>query len=188
MNVAILNENRYICHIMMDNIFKRRSVRRFDGRPVEREKVEQLLEAMFTAPSSKNVRSTRVAVTDNRAALEAVGAMRSRGSRFVAEAPMAFFIMGDAAATDLWRENCSISATVLQLAATELGLGSCWVHVDGRPHNDDDPQGMTAAEWLRERVAGLPDYEILCVVAVGYPAEEPQPHAPHDDSDKVFYL
>lgn len=173
---------------MMDTIFKRRSVRRFDGREVAQETIDRLLEAVFAAPSSKNLRTTRIAVTSDRAALEAIGAMRSYGSRFVAKAPMAFFIMGDAEASDLWRENCAISATVLQLAAVEMGLGSCWVQVDGRPHNDEEPQGMTAAEWLRERIPALPGYEILCVVAVGYPAETPQPHVPQTDGEKVFYV
>lgn len=166
----------------------RRSVRKFAARAVEEEVVERLLKATMTAPSSKNVRSTRIAVSAKREIMEAVSQMRSTGTAFVREAPLVFFVMGDSAASDMWRINSSISATVLQLAAEELGLGSCWVHVDGRPHHEDNPAGLSAQEWLRERVAGLPAYEILCVVAVGYPLDEKHPRKESNDADKIWRL
>lgn len=168
--------------------FGRRSVRRFADRRVGAEIIRELLDITFTAPSSKNSRTTRIAVTEDRDVLETVGRMRTRGSSFVRHAPLAFFIMGDDSQTDLWRENCTISATVLQLAAESLGLGSCWVHVNGRPHSEDDPEGQTAGQYLRENIPGLPDYPIMCVVAVGYPEEKPQPHTVQDDGDKVFFI
>ncbi len=174
---------------MLETILKRRSVRKFDGRQVPREVVDKILEATMTAPSSKNVRSTRIAVSTSKDVARNVAEMRSTGTAFVSEAPLLFFIMGDSSASDLWRINSSISATVLQLAVEDLGLGSCWVHVDGRPHNEDEPKGMTAQEWLREKVDGLPrEFEILCVVAVGYPAEPQRERKKTDDSDKIFFI
>ncbi|MDL2320420.1 nitroreductase family protein [Alistipes sp. OttesenSCG-928-B03] len=167
---------------------RRRSVRRFDGRKPDRETIQKVLDATFTAPSSKSVRSTRIAVTDDPKILETIATMRSRGSSFVKYAPMVFFVMGDDSQTDLWRENCAISATILQFAAESLGLSSCWVHVNGRPHDDAEPEGKTAEEYLREQIPTLPRFRVMCVVAVGYPENQPVPHEPHDDSDKVFFL
>lgn len=166
----------------------RRSVRKFEERRVEKEIIQKIIDATLTAPSSKNLRTTRIAVTEDKTILETISRMRSRGSSFVKDAPLAFIIMGDDSQTDLWRENCAISATVLQFAAQSLGLGSCWVHVNGRPHNEEHPDGKTASEYLRDNISGLPDYKIMCIVAAGYPLEQSEPHGPKDDSDNVFFI
>lgn len=168
--------------------FGRRSVRKFTDQPVDAALIRQLLDIVFTAPSSKNLRTTRIAVTEDKSLLDAISRMRSRGSSFVKDVPLAFIIMGDDSQTNLWRENCAISATVLQLAAESLGLGSCWVQVNGRPHNEDEPQGITAEEYVRSRFPQLPHFPVLCVVAVGYPAAKPEPHIAEDNSGKVFFI
>ncbi len=173
---------------MMDIILKRRSTRKFTSRKVEDAVIAKIVEATMTAPSSKNVRSTRIAYSDKPEVAAAVASMRSTGTAFVAEAPLVFFVMGDASTTDLWKINAAISATILQLAVESMGLGSCWVHVDGRPHDEADPTGMTAQQWLREQIPTLPGYEILCAIAVGYPLRDARPHTATDDSDKIFRL
>ena len=166
----------------------RRSVRNFAERRVEDKVIAEILETTFTAPSSKNSRTTRIAVSSDKEILRTISLMRSSGSAFVKDAPMVFIIMGDDSQTDLWRENSSISATVLQYAAESLGLGSCWVHVNGRPHSEDDPGGLTAEEYLRKNIPALPNYRILCVIAAGYPAAEHTPRVPQDNSGKVFFI
>ncbi|MCD8073359.1 MAG: nitroreductase family protein [Alistipes sp.] len=154
---------------------KRRSIRKFEEKRVPQEIIESIISTTLTAPSSKNCRSTRIAYTENSEILRIVSGMRSTGSQFVEDAPLAFFILADDSQTDLWKENCSISATVLQMAAEDLGLGSCWVHVDGRPHRNEEPDGKTAAGYLQEAIPQLSGYRILCVVACGYPAIHPSP-------------
>ncbi len=166
----------------------RRSVRKYLNREVDRTTIENILRDTLTAPSSKNTRTTRIAVTADRQILERIARMRSYGSAFVKDAPLAFIVMADPAATDLWRINCAISATILQLSAASYGLGSCWVQVDGRPHQEDNPNGTTAEEYLHEMIPATQPYRILCVVAAGYPETEPKPHSPKDDSDKVIFL
>ncbi len=167
---------------------RRRSTRKFTPEKISRKVIDSLIQTTLTAPSSKNTRSTRIAVSDDKLVLAKVAAMRTTGSAFVKDAPLVFFIMGDDSVTDLWRENCAISATILQFAAEELGLGTCWVHVNGRPYSSDEPEGKTAEDYLRHEIPSLAPYRILCVVALGYPASEPHPRAPQDDSDKVIEI
>lgn len=167
---------------------QRRSVRKFTGRKVEKDVVKKILGITMTAPSSKNSKSTRIAVTEDKEILARIADMRSTGAGFVKDAPVVFFILGDDSVTDLWKENCAISATVLQYAAESLDLGTCWVHVNGRPHRDDDPEGMTAAEYLHEHIPGLEGYRILCVIAAGYPEMRHKPHEIAVDPDRIFYL
>lgn len=169
-------------------LFRRRSVRKFTDRKVDRQTIDKILEATLTAPSSKNTRSSRFMVVDDPTMLERISQMRDSGSAFVKNAPMAVIVLGDTALTDLWVDNCAISATILQLAAEEQGLGSCWVHVNGRPRRKDAPDMGTAAEYLRKLLPIPASWSPLCVVALGYAADYPAPHAAGDDSDKVLFL
>ncbi len=166
---------------------KRRSVRKFDGRPVPRGVLETILGLALTAPSSKNTRSTRFMVVDKPEMLEKISEMRDFGSSFLRDVPCAVLVMGDTA-VDLWVDNASISATILQLAAEEAGLGSCWVHVNGRPRRREYPDGPNAADYLRGFLPIPAGCKPLCFVALGYPLETPKPHGAKDDTDKVIWL
>lgn len=169
-------------------IARRRSVRKFDtARPVEEEKIERLLAAALGAPSSRNSRSTRLVVVDDRATIDRMAAMRDYGAGFLTGAPLAVVVAGDRAASDLWEVNASIAATMLQLAAVDEGLASCWVHVAGRPRLKDDPQGETAADYLRGLLPLEAGWEPLCVVAVGYSDYVPKPLPEADDAARVIW-
>jgi nitroreductase len=168
-------------------LIQRRSVRKFDDRPVPREILERILELTLTAPSSKNSRSSRFMVIDKPELLAKIAEMRDFGSAFVAAAPCGVLILGDVE-TDLWVDNAAISATVLQLAAQEAGLGSCWVHVNGRARKAAEPDGETAADYLRTFLPITEGWAPLCFVALGYAANPHRPHTPQDDADKVVWL
>lgn len=100
--------------------------------------------------------------------LKALSEMRDRGSAFMAGASAAIVVMGDTSKTDLWVENASISATFIQLAATALDLGSCWVHVNGRPRSKGDASLGTAEDYVKDLLGIKDEYRVLCVVALGY--------------------
>ena len=151
-------------------IQKRHSVRKFADRPVERELIDAVIDIARTAPSSKNSHSTVFMVVEDKDTLSAIAEMRDRGSAFVKGAAAAIVVMGDTSKTDIWVENASISATFIQLAATAMDLGSCWVHVRDRQRSKDDPSKGTAEEYLRSLLGILPEYSVLCVIALGYEA------------------
>lgn len=153
-------------------IAKRHSVRKFEDRPVEREVIDAVLNAAQTAPSSKNCRSTAFMVIEDRDTIAAISEMRDFGSAFVRNAPAVVVVMGDETKTDLWVDNCAISATFVQLAATALDLGSCWVHVNGRPRSREDASLGDAETYLKNLLGVKDGMRILCVIALGYPLEE----------------
>lgn len=168
---------------------KRRSLRKFSDRKVERHTVEKILEAALTAPSSRNSRSTRFLVVEDRDLIKHMSYMRDYGSAFMAEAPVAILVMGDKNATDLWLDNCAISATFLQLAAEAEGLGSCWVHVEGREHAKGRPEMGNAESYLRTFLPIPENCGVECVIAMGYsPYTEVKPRSVQDNSDKVVWL
>ena len=168
-------------------IEKRRSIRKFSERAVPRGVVERILHETLTAPSARNTRTTRLLVVDEAALVARMAGMRDYGSAFLDGAPLAFVVLGDTTKSDLWRENAAISATILQLACVDEGLGSCWVHVNGRPRRKDDPEGPTAAGFLREFLPIPADCEPLCVIAAGYSDFTPAPLPASDDAARIIY-
>ncbi|MBR5849723.1 MAG: nitroreductase family protein [Alistipes sp.] len=156
-------------------IAKRRSIRKYDARPVPQEVIDRLLEATLTAPSSRNSHSTHLRVITDPQLLEQLASMRDYGSAFMKSAPLAILVLGDTSVTDKWLVNSSISATMLQLACVDEGLGSCWVHIDGSLCYKDEPDGPTADQFVR-KLLDLPEHlKPLCAIAIGYSDFEPAP-------------
>lgn len=152
-------------------IQKRHSVRRFTDQPVERDIIDTILGIAQTAPSSHNSKSSAFMVIEDKDTLEAISEMRDSGSALVKGAAAAIVVLGDSDKTDIWVENCAISATFIQLAATALDLGSCWVHVRERQRSKTDASKGTAEEYLRDLLGIKENMRVLCVIALGYEAE-----------------
>ena len=164
------------------------SVRKYSEREVPREVVERLRRETLTAPSSRNSRSTRLLVVEDPATVARMAAMRDYGSGFLTGAPRAIVVLGDTAASDLWKVNAAISATVLQLACVDEGLASCWVHVEGRPRRKEEPDGEQAADYLRTFLPIPEGCEPLCVIAFGYSDFRPAPLPPADDEARIIRM
>ena len=166
---------------------KRRSTRKFLTDAVEPEKLQRIVDMALTAPSSRNTRSTRLMVVTDKSLLEKMSGMRDYGSAFMKDAQAAIVVMGDKNATDLWLDNCAITATILQLAVVDEGLASCWVHVNDRPCLKDEPEGKRADDYLRELLGISDNYGILCAVALGYSDFEPKPLPPYEGEERVMW-
>ncbi len=148
-------------------ILTRRSVRRFEDRPLSREQLEKLLEAARWAPSAGNLQPWIFVVAtseDARAALAAA----AFGQRFVAEAPA---VIGVAASPperspygrrgrELYcLQDTAAAVQNVLLAAHDMGLGACWVGAF-------DDAAVSRALELRG------DERPVALVPVGYPAEQ----------------
>ena len=169
-------------------VAERRSVRKFTERAVPREVVGRIVGAALSAPSSRNSRSTRFLIVDDPAVTARMAGMRDYGAGFLKGAPCAVVVLGDTMKTDLWRENASIAATVLQLACVDEGLASCWVHIDGRPRLKDAPDGESAADFLRGFLPVPEGCEPFCAIALGYSDFTPAPLPESDDAARVTWL
>lgn len=153
----------------LEVIEKRHSVRKFTDAPVEHEILDAIVKVARTAPSSRNSKSTEFMIVDDRDTIEALSQMRDYGSGFMKDAAAVILILGDESKTDLWVDNCAISATFVQLAATAMHLGSCWVHINGRPRQKANPDGEGAEEYVREMLGIKDGIRAYCAVAIGYP-------------------
>jgi nitroreductase len=151
-----------------DLLKSRRSIRKFQNREVEKEKVDTILKSALLAPSSRAIRPWEfIAVTD-RALLKELSGCKEFGSQFLAGAPLGIVVVADPTACDVWVEDASIASIIIQLSAQSLGLSSCWIQVRERFRS-----GKVKAEDYIKGVLGIPEkYSVECIVAIGYPAEE----------------
>lgn len=147
---------------------RRRSIRRYTGEKIEREKLDILLEALVRSPHSGKANPSHFVVVENDETLAELAQAKSYGAKLLQGAPLAIAVCGNVESGSVWVENASIAAMDLHLAATDLGLGSCWVQFRGRESGD----GVSCRGRLVE-LLGLPEeMDVLAVVAIGYPAEE----------------
>lgn len=162
-----------------DQLKSRRSVRKFKDQEVEKEKIDVILKSALRAPSSRSIRPWQfIAVIDRELLLE-LALCRDPGSTFLKGAPLAIVVAADKGLSDVWIEDASIAAMLVQLAAHDLGLGSCWIQVRERFHTEQEK----AEDYIRDLLAIPEQYSVECMIAIGYADEEKKPH----EENKLLY-
>jgi nitroreductase len=153
---------------MLEIIYNRRSTRKFSDRKVDEELIQQILKAALSSPSSKNCQPWEFVVVDDPELLSQLSMAKPHGACLLKHAPLAIVVSGDKTKSDVWIEDCSIASIIIQLAAEGLELGSCWVQIHRRFHDDD----QTADEFIRE-LLDIPDHlEVLSIVGIGFKATD----------------
>jgi nitroreductase len=108
---------------------------------------------------------------DEPALLSSLSLAKQHGAEFLKNAPLAVVVCADSTKSDVWIEDCSIAAIIIQLTAISSGLGSCWAQIRNRQHDRD-----MASEAYVQHLLGLPDHiKVECVLGIGYPAEKKTP-------------
>ncbi len=139
-----------------DVIAARRSIRKYNKRPVGKGKLRTLQKALRTAPSGANRQDYAfIFVTDPKKRAQI--AKKAGHQEFLAQAP----VMVVAVCSPGESFNVAIAIDHMVLAATDEGLGTCWV-------------GWFEREPVK-RILGIPEgKEVPILITVGYAAEEPE--------------
>lgn len=159
---------------VLDLVKQRYSVRKYEDRPVEAEKLQQLLEAGRVAPSAHNNQPSRLIVVREQTGLEKL----KKGAN-VYGAPLAIIVVSDH--DTAWvrsydkKNTVDIDASIVTdhiiLAATELGLGTLWVcHFD---------------PVVIRKEFNIPEHlEPINIIGVGYAAGEAKSPDRHNQTRK----
>jgi nitroreductase len=158
----------------IETIYARRSIRQYQDKTVEKEKLEILLKAAMAAPSAMNIKPWEfVVVTDSKILSE----IRSSLMFGKHNAPAAIVVCGNTSffklpiASRFWVQDCSAATENILLAAVELGLGTVWL-------------GIHPIHNYKKRISkvlSLPENVTpLNVIYVGYPAEEKAPRTQYN--------
>jgi nitroreductase len=160
--------------MFMSLIRGRRSVRKYLSTPVPGETVAQLVEAALRAPSSRGFNPWEFIVVTDRGMLAKLSTAKPHGAAFLKNAPLGIVVCADAQKSDVWIEDAAIAAVYLHLAAASLGLGSCWIQMRERMHDD-----TTTSEAYIAGLLSIPaPLRVLAIMAVGWPDEKKPPHGP----------
>lgn len=145
----------------MNCIFTRRSVRKYLDRPVEKEKVEQLMRAAMMSPTACNQREYEFIVVDNRDLLERLSKVTPYTAP-VGRAPLAIVPVAKKSlmkAEEFWEQDLGACTQTILLEAVQLGLGAVWMGI--APRQD---RMQEVADIL-----GIPDGVFaFAIIAVGY--------------------
>lgn len=153
--------------MLIELLRRRRSIRRFQQKPVEPDKLAVLIEAALRAPSSRGLMPWELVVVQDPDMLGRLALAKPHGASFLNKAPLAIVVCAEPTRCDVWIEDCSLVAILLHLSATDLGLGSCWVQIRLRQH----ASGRMAEEYV-SKLLGLKEGMVVeAIMAIGYPAE-----------------
>jgi len=156
---------------MIEILRKRRSIRKYKDEDIEPEIVELLKEAALRSPTSRNFRPWRFVFVEDQEKLEALSKAKPSGSSFLAGARLGVVVCADEEESDVWIEDCSIASIILQLLGQSLGLGSCWIQIRLRRHDDS----VTSEEHIRSVLGLSENIRVESMIAFGYPDEEKAP-------------
>ena len=146
----------------------RRSIRRYKNDPVPEDKVQLIKEALLRSPTSRNFMEWEFVLVDDRETLERLSRCKPHGSSFLGGAALAVVVCGDQTRSDVWVEDCSIAAILVQLTVHSLGLGSCWCQIRKRMHDEN----RTAEAYVRKTLDIPEKLRVECILGIGYPAEQ----------------
>ncbi len=148
-------------------IKQRRSVRNYTTAPVDKAKVERILEAANRAPSAANLQAYeiyQVTKVKDRSALSRAACEQG----FVLVAPVSLVFCANPARNEerfgararfFALQDATIACTYAQLAAAEMGLGTCWV-------------GAFEAEAVRKVIGAPKGLEPVAILPIGHPKGE----------------
>ena len=159
---------------VMEAILKRRSIRKYEDRPVSKEQLTELLKAAMAAPTACNSQPWEfVVVTDP----DVLSKLKGKLMFAKHNAPAAIVVCGNpkvarnAACKRFWIQDCSAAIENILLAAVGMDLGTVWIGLHP-VHN---------FESKVEKILELPEHVTpLGMVLVGYPAEEKTPRTQYE--------
>jgi nitroreductase len=161
----------------MQAILTRRSIRRYTEAPVSDDLITQLLEAAMSAPTAAD-EPWHFVVIRNRDLLECVMNFHPH-AQMLKKVPVAILLAADPTSglPGRWPLDCAAATENMLVAANALGLGACWV---GIYPVEERIKGLRSLTGMPERL--IP----LCMVAVGFPAEQKNPPA-RFRRDRIHY-
>jgi len=156
---------------------KRYSIRAYKSTPVEDEKLKYILEAARMAPTGSNQQAFQLIVVHTKGREEELG--RIYGKDWFVQAPIIICACATTSPSQSYNEgrsyrNVAIVMDHLILAATNLGLGTCWI-------------GAFDPKAARD-ILGLPE-EVKPIVfaTVGYSDDEPRPKVRKSIDELIRY-
>jgi nitroreductase len=146
---------------VFEAIKKRYSCRAYQDKPVEKDKLDKIFEAARQAPSAKNLQDWRFVVVTDKKRKQQVADCTNQAQAFGKAGAMIAACSGCRDTMRCGQQIAPIDVSIalehISLAATELGLATCWI-------------GSFDAEKVRQLLEIPKEVAIIELMALGYPA------------------
>ena len=154
------------------------SVRKYINKPVPEKLLDVILKAGMEAPSARNLRPYKIHILKNRAKLDYIASL-SPAKAMLVSCPLAILIAGrlDINPNKCYlQQDCSAVTQNMLLAAHELGLGACWLGIQGHSEFQEE----------MKNVFELDDNSVpISLIALGYAEVTPDPKPNRNQEEKV---
>lgn len=163
---------------MIKAIKNRRSIRKYVDKPIEEEKLREVLKAAAYSPSARHIYPWELIIVKENETREEL-AKSTNWSDFASEAPVIIVVLGDKKKSNELIEDCSIVSEHIMLEASNQDLGTCWIQIRG--HEKD---GTSSEGYVRELLDIPPNYLVLSMITLGYPEEKKEKHSQKEFQEK----
>ena len=171
---------------LLDIMRARRSVRRYTEEKITDEQLKKILSAALLAPSGHAKYPCEFIVVRNRELLEKMSHCRkSNIAKMLEGASAAVVVIADRDKSETIIEDSSVAMMNMELMASSMGIGNCWVQICTREAEDDSP----SEEYLRGLLNFPQNFACQAVLSLGFPAKEPRARELDKlNFDKVSYV
>ena len=162
-------------------ILKRRSIRKFQDKPVSDEILKDLLECAMAAPSACNKQPWEFYVIKNSQLLDEI---KKAGRYWSFNSPVAIVVCGNRERTlsdklnDFYIQDCSAAIENILLRATSLGLGTVWCGIN---------PFVVPSQKVSELLSLPENIEPLGLIQIGYPDEIKEERTQYNEKYVHFF-
>ena len=159
----------------MEEIFKRRSIRKYTNEEITEEDLHQILKAGMNAPTAKNLKPFEFIVVKNKEMLEQLSSA-SKYSVFVKDSNATIIVLGREL-SEFWQQDLGAVTQNILLQATALNIGSCWIGIAPNKENE---------QYVKEKLNIPNELRVFSIITLGYP-KEPKNKNDNYYEDRVHY-
>ena len=164
----------------MNEIFNRRSIRKFENKPVTKEIIDKLLRAGMQAPSAANQQPWEFIVVEDKENLKTLS-LTTPYSKPVGDSAVTFVLLADSNTFRVptgWQQDMGAAAENILLEATHLGLGSVWLGV---------ATADVAIDYIKNLYTLPENIKPFAMIAIGYPDGQKNEFVDRYVAEKVHY-
>lgn len=156
---------------LLDIMRGRRSVRRYTEEPLTDEQLKKILSAALLAPSGHAHYPCEFIVVRNHELLEKMSHCRkSNIAKMLSTAAAAVVVIADRDKSETIIEDSSVAMMNMELMASSLDIGNCWIQIRGREAEDDS----SSENYLRGLLNFPENFACQAVLSLGIPLKEPR--------------
>lgn len=155
---------------MLEVMRTRRSVRHYTEEKISDEQLKKILSAALLAPSGHSKYPCEFIIVKNRELLEKMSHCRKGVAKMLEGAAAAVVVIADKNKSDTYIEDSCVAMMSMELLATSLGIGNCWIQIRNREAEDDS----LSENYLRGILNFPENFACQAILSLGYPAKSPK--------------